>query len=75
MVLIMRSLDFLQRRRLRGFVGRSGFGIGAVSTRAVRQSNAERGQGQRLPASVVAHLDRLSYELGNVRSGVNDELL
>ena len=69
----MRALDFLRWRRDGGLFedGRSWLGVGAVSTRGVRQLDAQRGEGQRLPASVVGHGDGVACIVGDSnRSGV-----
>lgn len=65
-MLIMRALDFLRR----GWDGsvfdrRRRLGAGAVSTRAIRQLDAQKGQGQRLSASVVGHSDCVACIVGN----------
>ena len=61
----MRALDFLCWVWIGSmFGGRSGFGIGAVSTRGVRQLDAQGGKRQRLSAGVVWHVGSVAYILG-----------
>ena len=65
-MLVMRALDLLRWGWDGGaFDRRCHLGVGAVSTRAVRQLNAQRGQRQRLPASVVGHRDCVACIVGD----------
>ena len=64
----MRTFQFLCRRSLSGLGGWCSLEAQAVYTRATRQMDAERGQGEGLPASVVRHGEAVSC-VGGQRGG------